>query len=476
MVGPNYVAPKPKVPDAWEVALSRGLAQGEADLQTWWTLLGDPLLDRLIERARQANPNVRAALARIDVARAQNVIVASPLFPAVQATGAVQRSREHTRIDGDIVDVDRTVTTPACANTLQAIWEMDVFGRIRRSIEAAGAGYEATVDDYHDVLVLLSAQVAAVYVNVRTLQARLQYAEENVKAQRDTLKLTQDRQKAQIASDLDVCQADLNLAVTESSIPALRSGLSSAIHALGMLLGESPEALRAELTPVAPIPKTPPKAAVGLPANLLRQRPDVRAAERSLAAQTAQIGVAIAGLYPNFSLFGTLEHECAHPDPGNPTRITTSAFGASYLWTLFAGGALRANIRLQKAATRGLLAQYENTVLVALQETEDAMVAFAEEQERRDVLTRAVATAKKTVVIVEAAYKAGAADFLNVLDAQRTLTQVQDQLAQSEGSVVLDLISLYKALGGGWAVPSPPTAPAAQAEAPPKDAAALKGQ
>ena len=447
-VGPDYEKPEPEMPDAWHVELTKGLAEGEATLHTWWYELNDPVLDGLIQKAALGNLDLQTALARIDQARALLGVASGQKYPTIQAQGSNQRQKISEEVLGPVVGAGGPVSLHSYG--IGGTWEVDLFGRIRRSVESADASLQASVEDYRDLLVVLYAQVASTYIQLRTFQERIRLANQNVESQSATLQLTTDRFEAQIAPELDVRQAELNLARTESAIPPLRTGLMTSVHALGVLLGERPSALYDELTPVAPIPGTPDEVAVGFPADLLRQRPDVRAAERSLAAQTAEIGVATADLYPQLQLVGDFGWQAT--DAAKLGNGFNWALGPQFSWNLFAGGRIRNNIRAQDALAQAALFQYEQTVLLALQEVEDSMVAYTEEKDRREDLARSVTAAERSVELVQTLYTTGLTDFQNVLDMQRSLFQQQDDLAVSEGQVTQNLISIYQALGGGWQV------------------------
>jgi NodT family efflux transporter outer membrane factor (OMF) lipoprotein len=455
-VGPDYAAPEPELPDVWHMELSRGLEGGEGDLRTWWKALDDPILDSLIARASAGSLDLRVAYARVMEARAQRGVARGQWFPGLDANGSYTKGRTTESLaqlqQPPSRDFDRADLG------LDASWELDVFGRIRRSTESADASLLASVEDYRDVLVILYADVATTYVEVRSLQQRLRYAVSNAELQRDTLQLTRDRNEAGLAGDLDVRQAELNLARTEASIPLLESQLGQAIHALGVLLGAEPAALYEVLGPQAPIPSVPEAVAVGIPANLMRQRPDVRSAERQLAAQTAQIGVATADLYPRFSLVGSFAFDALDAAELFSSGSTRGGIGPTVQWNIFDGGRIRNNIRVEDARTEQALARYEQTVLAALQDVEDALVGYTRELERRDMLARSVVAAEESVKLVMTLYRTGLTNFQNVLDMERSLFQQQDQLAESEGLVVQNLVRLYRALGGGWdptALPMP---------------------
>jgi NodT family efflux transporter outer membrane factor (OMF) lipoprotein len=309
---------------------------------------------------------------------------------------------------------------------------------------------QASVEDYRDVLVSLYSEVAQSYIDLRAIQTRLKYTVNNAELQRDTLKLTQDRRKAGLVPQLDVEQAKLVLASTESAIPLLQQFESLSIHRLSVLLGQPPAALYDELSKAADVPGVPEEVAASLPAELLRQRPDIRRAERILAAQTAEIGVATAGLYPVFSLSGTFALEAQQIDDVGDWDSRTWGFGPSMRWNLFDGDRIRNSIKVQEARTEQAMLDYEQTVLLALEDVENAMVSFEREKERLRDLLDSVNAAKESVKLVTTLYENGLTDFQNVLDMQRSLTVQQDLMADSEGAVANNLVRIYTALGGGW--------------------------
>ncbi len=448
-VGPDYVAPEPDLPDAWHEQLARGLVEGEANLHTWWTVFDDAVLTSLIERASTESLDIKLAVARVDEARARRGIARGEWFPSLDGVGSLQRNRSSKEIS-ETVPPPQSRTDTFYSSGFDATWEIDFFGRIRRSVESATAGLEASIEDYRDVLVSTFAEIGVTYVEVRALQARIQSAESNVETQRGALELTTDRNRAGLVGDLDVRQAEQNLASTESTIPALRSSLVQAINRLGVLLGELPSTLHAELAPATPIPRPPDEILVGLPAEVLRQRPDLRAAERELAAQTAQIGVATADLYPRFSLLGTFALEATDFVDWFTGDAMSYGFGPAFRWNIFDGGRIRSNIEAQDALTEQALVNYEQSLLLALEDVEDAMVAYVQENDRRDALERSATAARQAVELVDTLYRTGLTDFQNVLDTQRTQFLQEDALAQSEGLVSQNLIRIYRALGGGW--------------------------
>ncbi|MGD8549231.1 MAG: efflux transporter outer membrane subunit, partial [Desulfobacterales bacterium] len=329
-------------------------------------------------------------------------------------------------------------------------WEVDVFGGIRRSVEAAQANLEATQMDLYDVLVSLLAEVALNYVEVRTFQTALTVTESNIKSQEETYELNRSRYQAGIINELAVQQSLYSLEQARSLIPALQTGLEAAKNRLAVLLGEKPGAVHHELAERKPIPVPPVTVAVGVPAEAMRRRPDIRRAERNLAAQTARVGVATADLYPKFHLIGSIGLESVSTGNLLTPDSRTWSITPGISWNIFRGGAIRQNIKVQSARQEQALIQYESAVLNAQEEVENVLVAYEKQQRRRESLAAATSAAQKAVQLAQDQYKVGLVDFSNVLDAQRSLLSFQDQLAQSNGAVTSNLIRLYKALGGGW--------------------------
>lgn len=444
-VGPDYVRPEPPMPDRWEQEIVEGMAEGRAGLKTWWTVFNDPLLNELMEKAVEGNLNLQIAFGRIKEARGFLGIATGERVPDLNAFGVATRQRVGEDFASPLIDNPEDLLSLGLGSS----WELDFWGRIRRSVESAEASVQASVEDYRDAQVVLFSEIARNYVDVRTLQARIFFAEKNIEAQRNTLQLTKDRFKADISPELDVYQAELNLARTESILPSLITALVQAINRIGVLTGQHPGAMHGMLTSFGPIPNASGDILVGIPSELLRQRPDVRRAERQLASQTALIGVAEADLYPRFTLFGEFGLEATSNLFDSDNRFYS--FGPSFRWNIFSAGRIRSRIMVEDARTEQLLAAYELRVLNALEEVENAMVAYAQERDRRTLLRRSVLAAQKSIELVEQLYKLGLTDFQNLLEMEKSLFEQQDQLAESEGRMVQSLILLYKVLGGGWA-------------------------
>lgn len=445
-VGPDYRPPEDRSPPGWNSSLADGLTNRAPDpmeLTRWWATLDDAPLNALVDQAVAGNRDLQQARARVREARARRGLAQAGLFPGVDATGsyAKRRSSENAG-SGEESELYQA--------GFDAGWELDVFGGLRRGVEAAQADLEASREDLQDVLVSLLAEVALNYLDVRTFQARLDVAGANIRAQEESYDLTRSRFEAGLSDELAVQQALYNLETSRSELPNLRRGLESARNRLAVLTGAPPGAVHAELAAPAPIPVPPPAVAVGVPAESLRRRPDVRRGERRLAAATARIGEATADLYPKFRLSGSIGLEALTGSRLLRRDSRTWGFGPSVTWNVFDAGAIRRSIDIQSALQEQAFLQYEASVLAALEEAENAITAYAEEQVRRESLTSATQAAERAVDIAQDQYQAGLVDFSEVLIAQRSLLSLQDQLAQSSGAVTANLVRLYKALGGGW--------------------------
>jgi NodT family efflux transporter outer membrane factor (OMF) lipoprotein len=449
-VGPNYVPPKTSPPPAWNSSLQGGIAveTEPRNLAAWWTTLRDPQLSRLIERAAAGNRDLKKAVARIREARARRGLSKADLYPTVDASGSVSRSRGSAASGND-----KTVDLYSAG--LDAAWEVDLFGGVRRSVEAADADLQAAGESLHDTLVTLLAEVALNYVDLRTAQGRLAVTETSLKSLEETWQLTAWKVQAGLGDELAEQQARYNLESARAQIPTLNTSVAEAKNRLAVLIGEAPGTLHAELEKRSPVPSLPASVAIGVPADLLRQRPDVRKAERELAAQTARIGVATAELYPKLKLTGAIGLEALTFNGLFNSGNATSSGSAGLSWRVFDAGAIRQNIEIQSALQEQYLIAYESAVLTALEEAENAILAYAQEQRRRQSLAEAVRSAEAAAELAGIKYRAGLADFTTVLEAERSLLNFRDQLAQSDGAVITNLIKLYKALGGGWTLLAP---------------------
>lgn len=469
LVGPNYRPPVTKLPARWEGAGELRAARPspaaqtqatEASLATWWRAFDDPVLERLIEQALSSNLDLKLAAERVREARAYSAMTAAQLYPTLGSAWSYtqQRYSENTPFGSfpQVFPPEYNLYSGA----FDSSWEIDLFGGVRRSVEAAQAQVQAARENLRDVRVSLLAEVARDYVDVRVLERRIEIVQSNVRDQQSSLALTRDRFQMGFAPEVDVSQAKSLLLATETQIPTLHTQLMQSIHRLGVLLGEEPNALRTELLHAAPIPGAADPDAiavripVGLPSDLLRRRPDIRAAERELAAATAQVGVATAAFYPSFSLTGTVGLQSL--------GVTDFLAGASRFWTvgptlnlpIFEGGLLRANLAAQNAKQRQAFYTWRKAVLGALEEVDDRLTAYAEERSRHALLLADVAAYRRSADMAQDRYIHGFGSYLAVLDARRSLYDAEDQRVQSDQNLVIDLIAIYKALGGGWRLPS----------------------
>jgi NodT family efflux transporter outer membrane factor (OMF) lipoprotein len=456
-VGPNYKEPSFGAPAAWNEAQQKGVDTRAGELARWWTVFEDPLLNSLVERAVQSNLDLRVAEARIREARAVRAAATAGLWPALDIAGSYTRSRSSE----NAFNVSSQGGTGGGASGIKlernfynagfdANWEIDVFGGVRRAVEAADATIEATEYGRRDVLVTLLGDVARNYIDLRGAQRRLAVARANVKTQQDSLELTRVRFDAGLASDLDVARAEAQVNATAAQIPNLESATKEAAYSLDLLLGLAPGALWHELEKELAIPNLPPEILVGLPSDLLRRRPDIRVAERRLAAATAQVGSAVADLFPKFFLTGLAGMESISAGEWFTAGSRYWSIGPTIRWPVFDGGRIRANIEIRSAQQEQALNQYEKTVLAALGDVEKSLVNYSQEQVRYRSLNDAVAANRRAVAMAQELYVRGLNDYLNVLDTQRALYVTETELAQSEATMASNLVALYKALGGGW--------------------------
>ena len=444
-VGPNFKSPQARVQQSWtglspEAASQPSAATSQpAEVLRWWEVFHDPVLTDLVEQALQSNLNVQLAEARLRQSRAARGVIVGGLFPTVTASSAYQREHIAGASNQNLYQAG-----------LDAAWELDVFGGIRRNVESANANIEAAQASLRDTQVSLMAEVALDYFQLRGFQQAIVIALDNLKAQKHTADITRQRLAAGFISALDVANAEAEVATTEAQIPVLQIGAQQSIYALSVLLARPPDDLLSELSPTGPLPQTPARIPVGLPSDLLRRRPDIRQAEALLHAATAQIGVATAELFPQFSLTGSMNWQSNSLQDWFNGSSRSWAFGPSMSWPFFQGGSLISNIRVQEALRDQAFLTYHQTVLTALQEVENSLIAFSKEQEHRKSLNDAVVANHKAEDISMQLYVEGETDFLNVLNAQRSLYASEDALVQSQLNVATDLVALYKALGGGW--------------------------
>ena len=441
MLGPDYHQPELNLPQHWSQTPS-SLSNGK-ELSRWWQVFNDPLLTELITKAAMQNLNVQQAKARVYESRIKYKLSQAKLYPILTGSTGVAQSETSQQ-------TGLGLTTELFNHSLDASWEIDLFGKFRRDIEAKTADRAAAEQDLQDVLVSLYAEVALAYVELRNYQARLARTEESVATQQATYQITDWRYQAGLTTRLDVEQAKFSKESTESDLPSLREGIVLARQSLALLLGLSPDALTAKLAKTKPIPTAPKEIALGIPANILKQRPDVRKAESKLISQTAQIGVAEANRYPNLNLTGSIGLEALAL--GNLYTASAKMFqiAATSAWTLADTGRLKSNVEIQKALQQQALAAYQQTVLTALKEVEQALIGFQQEQDRIQLLQQAVASGQRALELAQYQYQSGISDFQPVLNAQKSLLTMQLNLVNSQAKLASNTIKLYKALGGGW--------------------------
>jgi multidrug efflux system outer membrane protein len=435
-VGPDYKPQDVNAPAQW--VGTKNAESADKVLLQWWTEFSDPNLTSLIERAMKSNLDLRQAEQRIRQARATLGVVDAAFWPAATASASQTRSRspqDHRK---------NTLTTG-----LDAAWELDIFGGTRRNIESAEADVEAAIYDRQDVMVTLTSEVAVNYVQLRGFQQEIIIAQNNLKTQQRSAEIVRKRFEGGFVSALDVANAEAQVATTLSQIPTIETSAQQAIYNISVLLGQQPAMLLDELSPESSIPVTPPEVPTGLPSEMLRRRPDIRRAEAQIHSATAQIGVATADLFPKFNLAGSISVSAIGSQSLKWDNRTWS-FGPSASWDIFNAGRVSANIEVQKAMQQQTVLSYQQTVLTALQDVENALIAYAKEKQRNKALIDSVTANRKAVELSTKLYTEGQIEFLNLLDAQRSLYNSEDALVQSNRNLSINLIAIYKALGGGW--------------------------
>jgi len=445
-VGPDYKQVDVKMSKGWHSELAPGLAGGtlsSSDMAIWWSSFNDPVLSELIDRAIKNNLSLKEALARVREARAQRGISQAATLPTIDGSGSISRSSSSENSGG------KGVSTQYFTG-FDAGWELDIFGGVRRSIEASEATLQINIEDLNDVMVSLLAETALNYIDVRTYQKRLAIADTNLKSQQETYSLVESQYQAGIGSELDVKQALYTLESVRSKIPAMRTALEEAMNRIAVLLGQRPGELHAKLQGQSEIPVSSEDLTVGFPADTLRNRPDIRMAEQEVALRTAEVGVATAELYPKFTLLGTIALDSLSGGDFLTASSRSWSISPGFSWKLFDAGAIRRSIEVKSAIQEQALIQYQSSVLTALEEVENALVAYAQELELRKTLTSGVDAARDAVKLAQDQYFSGLVDFYDVLDAQRSLFSFEDELAKSNGTVASDMVRLYKVLGGGW--------------------------
>lgn len=452
-VGPDYEEPKTETAPAFDGAAQEGVAPGDV-VVAWWREFGDPRLDGLIDRAVAGNRGVAATAALLREARALYAQETFDLAPAVQANTGYTRQMlsSATFLSG----VPRSARTFGFFSAgFDAAWELDLFGRVRRSIEAADAEVGQAEATRRDALLSLLAEVARAYFELNGARYRLDITRRNAEVQEEALRLTIALRDGGRGTELDVSRARTQHQSTLALLPPIEADAARAKNRLAVLLGASPTGFAPDLAAAGPPGTLPKLVAIGRPEDLLRRRPDIRRAERRLAAATARIGIATADLFPRVTFGGTLGPEASNAGGLFQAGAMAYTFGPRLSWAAFDLGRVSARIRAADARADAELEFYRETVLEALEETENALVQFGRERARRDALVLAVASAEEAASLADARYQAGAADFLTTLDARRTVLALQVQLAESQTRTATSLIALYKALGGGWEIAGP---------------------
>ena len=457
LAGPDFSSPSAPLAERWLEANNTSVDTRNQEYRDWWTVFHDPVLNRLVESAYNQNLTLVSAGTRVLQARAQLGVAIGEFYPQLQQGNGTVTYIRPSHADTTIFPSGVTRNFWRDALGLTVNWELDFWGKFRRAIESADAAYLASIANYDYVLATLLGDVATTYIGIRTLQTQIEIARENIVRQKKALAIAQAKYHGGTATKLDVYQAQNVLAQTESTIPQLTIQLNQGLNALAVLLGMSPQPMDGLLSGSTGIPVPPRTVAVGIPADLVRRRPDIRAAELAAMAQSAQIGIAEANLYPAFSLTGTFGTAASNIGQSKLKRVfegrgITFAFGPAFQWNILNYGQITNQVRVEDAALQTLLVDYQNTVLKAQQEVENGLTSFLQGREQVDLLQESVAAANSALGIALLQYNLGTRDFTTVLTAEQNLYTAQNNLAMAEGGVSSGLASVYRALGGGWQI------------------------
>lgn len=465
IVGPDYCGPRTPVPDVWHQELENGAYVGSNELHNWWMLFEDPTLTQLIDCAEKHNLNLYSAYTRICQARSQECIVEAAKKPMLSGTGGLRTSQQSLNafnpaalgfgggagMGGMGMGLSGGIPAQSIWSLgLDVGWEPDLFGKVERQLQSAQANTCAQVEAYRDVLVSLYGDVAQSYVQVRTLQQQLLIACQNVELRKQSQSLANKRVEGGVSPNVDLFQADSELASAEADIPQLELQLNQALNRLSTLLGHYPGAMHCVLAEPGPIPDVPRNLPQVVPCDMIRQRPDIRQAERRIMGATADVGAAMAELLPSLRLGGNLSLSAINLGDLFEGDSFGFGLGPSFSWPILQGGRIRCNIAAKECAVEEAIVNYEQTLLRASEEVENSVVGFNKNRVRAAALERTVEAAEKSFESVLALYRAGQVDFQNVLDTQRTLFASQNALAIAQGQIITDLITFYRALGGGW--------------------------
>ncbi len=444
MVGPDYHRPATTMPTHWDLPATTQASMVTNEplhLAGWWKRFNDPELNSLVDRAVATNLDLLAAKQRIAAARAQVGQAVSGLLPVVYANGS------YTHFGGA-----RMSESNDWVGTLNTAMNIDIFGQIRRGVEQADASYDASVEDRRDVLVTLLGDVASDYITLRGEQEEVAIARENLDVETHNAKLARDKKTLGTGTDLDIAQADAQVASTTAAIESIQASVQQTIYGISVLLALPPDTLNDELTTTVRVPDPPAEVPIGLPSDLLRRRPDIRRSERQLAAANAGIGVAVGDLFPKFSLTGDVGLQARRIDLASNWDNSFWSFGPGVTWSILDSGRILSNIQLQGSTTDQAVTAYRKTVLNALLDVQTVLISYAAEQHRRVALQQAVVANQLSVKLATRRYDQGLTDFLAVLDAERALFASQDSLVVSNQAVGTDAVALYRALGGGWEI------------------------
>ena len=459
-VGPNFEPLPAPILDGWQksnelkIDASTGLTSRSEPEVYWWKVFEDPVLDKLVRMAYRQNLTLRSAGIRIYEARAQLGIIIGDAYPQTQQVGAGFKQERVADNVGVLRDISRFIDFDPSFRRwdvgFDAGWELDIWGKFRRGIEAADANLIAKIASYDDVLVTLTGDVAKAYVTIRELQEELQITRENVALQTRSLSITRLRLKDGVTTELDVQEATILLNNTKSLVPKLESDLEQAKNALSLLLGLAPKDIDPLLRPSRGLPRPPLDVAVGIPAQLLTRRPDIRAAELRAQSRAAQIGVAQADLYPTFTVSGAIGLKSSDLAELFQRRSVTGVINPAVSWDILNYGRIRNSVRVQDAKYQEAITDFEQKVLSAYKEVEDALVGFAKAKQQAQYLRKSVSAAQRAAKIAMAQYRDGTADYTRVLNAQQALLKSQAQLITVRADIITNLVVAYKALGGGW--------------------------
>lgn len=456
-LGPDFQSPEPATQETWQESVDPQFKLDQSAQEQWWKVFNDPVLDGLIDEAYQANINLRAVGMRILEARAILGIAVGNQYPQQQQAGGSLTTNRISKNSPNFNPSGSDNDWQDLQTSFGVAWEMDFWGKFRRGIESADATLSVTIEDYRNALVTLTAEVARTYVAIRTTERRIVLALQNVKIQERSLRIATVRFRNGATTELDVQQALSNLRNTEAQVPQFEQDLRKFQNSLAVLLGITPAQLGGRLNESKPIPVVPEQVAVGVPAELLRRRPDVRSAELQAAAQSAQIGIAQTALYPSFSLAGSIGYQATSTNQSGLDDIFDRDsfgynFGPGFSWNILNYGRLKNNVRFQDASFQRLVETYKNTVLNAYKEVEDAMVGVVRSQEEVVFRAQSVKAAARSAQLATIQYRDGAVDFQRVLDTERFLNDQEQRLTTNQGDIPLNLIEMYRALGGGWEI------------------------